>query len=87
MIVEFVLDIFVIGLTLMSLYATWKLINDDLWGESMNKVLCVSDYDWDYLITIGSEYQVVDDYKDVVGVLIHDSVIYMPKYLFKKIDW
>ena len=30
-------------------------------------MLCVSDYDWDYLITIGSEYQVVDDYKDVVG--------------------
>lgn len=52
----------------------------------MYKALCVSDYDWDYLITIGSEYQVVDDYKDVVGVLIYDSVVYMPKYLFKKID-
>lgn len=30
MIVEFVLDIFVIGLMSMFLYATWKLINDDL---------------------------------------------------------
>ena len=48
------------------------------------KVLCVSDYGWDYLITIGHEYQVVDDYKDVVGVLIHDSVVYMPKYLFTR---
>lgn len=29
---------------------------------------------------------VVDDYKDVVGVLINKRVIYMPKYLFKKLD-
>ena len=52
---------------------------------SLYKVLCVSDYGWDYLITIGHEYQVVDDYKDVVGVLISDTIIYMPKYLFSKI--
>lgn len=29
---------------------------------------------------------VVDDYKDVVGVLINKRVIYMAKYLFKKLD-
>ena len=59
-----------------------------LWMEMilLYKVLCVSDYGWDYLITIGYEYQVVDDYKDVVGVLISGATIYMPKYLFSKIE-
>ena len=52
----------------------------------MKKVLCICDYGWDYLITIGHEYQVVDDYKDVVGVLISGAIIYMPKYLFSKIE-
>lgn len=52
----------------------------------MYKALCVSDYNWDYLITIGHEYQIVEDHKDVVGVLFYDEVIYMPKYLFKKLE-
>ena len=52
----------------------------------MKKVLCICDYGWDCLITIGHEYQVVDDYKGVVGVLISGAIIYMPKYLFSKIE-
>ena len=52
----------------------------------MKKVLCICDYGWDYLITIGHEYQVVYDYKDIFGVLISDLVVYMPKYLFSKIE-
>ena len=51
----------------------------------MYRVLCVNDYGWDYLIAIGSEYQVVEDYKEVVGILMYDSVFYMPKHLFVKI--
>lgn len=52
----------------------------------MYRVLCVNDYGWDYLITIGSEYQVVEDYKDVVGILMYESVFYMPKHLFVRVD-
>lgn len=50
------------------------------------KVLCVCDYDWEDLVTIGYEYQVVDDYKSMVGVLFGNGTVYFPKYLFKKID-
>lgn len=52
----------------------------------MYKVLCVCDYDWEDLVTIGYEYQVVDDYKSMVGVLFGNGTVYLPKYLFKKID-
>lgn len=51
----------------------------------MYRVLCVNDYGWDYLITIGNEYQVVEDCKDVVGILMCDGVFYMPKHLFMRI--
>lgn len=54
----------------------------------MYKVLCVCDYDWDYLITVGHEYQAIGDYKDSIGILIHDTEIWMPKYLFKRLkEW
>ena len=52
----------------------------------MYRVLCVCDYDWDYLVTVGHEYQAMGDYKDAIGVLIHDCEIWMPKCLFKKIE-
>ena len=52
----------------------------------MYRVLCVCDYDWEYLVTVGHEYQAMGDYKDAIGVLIHDCEIWMPKCLFKKIE-
>lgn len=50
----------------------------------MYKVLCVCNYDYEWLLDEGHEYQVVYDYQSTVGVLVWDTPFYLPKHLFFK---
>lgn len=52
----------------------------------MYKVLCVCNYDYEWLLDEGHEYQVVYDYQSTVGVLVWDTPFYLPKHLFLKIE-